>query len=136
MVSHWEVNSNAAVKLITGAVGETARDQTVGRAEALRRAMLALIDKGEPHEAHPAYWAPFVVVGEGGASGATIGVPGTSATAPAVKAAIAKQVPTPLAQTQSAPTPLSAKSGSASTKKTTRPNAKVEDDWKTKVFGQ
>ena len=28
--------------------------------------MLALIDKGAPHEAHPAYWAPFVVVGEGG----------------------------------------------------------------------
>ena len=28
--------------------------------------MLALIDKGEPVEAHPAYWAPFVVVGEGG----------------------------------------------------------------------
>lgn len=29
--------------------------------------MLALIDKGEPHEAHPAFWAPFVVVGEGAA---------------------------------------------------------------------
>jgi hypothetical protein len=28
--------------------------------------MLALIEKGEQHEAHPAYWAPFVVVGEGG----------------------------------------------------------------------
>ena len=27
--------------------------------------MLALIDKGD--RAHPAYWAPFVVVGEGGA---------------------------------------------------------------------
>jgi CHAT domain-containing protein len=27
--------------------------------------MLAMIDRGEPHEAHPAYWAPFVVVGEG-----------------------------------------------------------------------
>jgi hypothetical protein len=27
-----------------------------------------LIDKGEPREAHPAYWAPFVVVGEGGAA--------------------------------------------------------------------
>ena len=27
--------------------------------------MLALIEKGAPHEAHPAYWAPFVVVGEG-----------------------------------------------------------------------
>jgi CHAT domain-containing protein len=28
--------------------------------------MLALINKGESREAHPAYWAPFVVVGEGG----------------------------------------------------------------------
>jgi CHAT domain-containing protein len=28
--------------------------------------MLALIDKGSPDEAHPAFWAPFVVVGEGG----------------------------------------------------------------------
>ena len=33
----------------------------------MRRSMLALIDKGEPHEALPAYWAPFVVVGEGAA---------------------------------------------------------------------
>jgi hypothetical protein len=47
-----------------------ATDKTVGRSEALRRSMLALIETGEPHEAHPAYWAPFVVVGEGGA-GAT-----------------------------------------------------------------
>jgi CHAT domain-containing protein len=42
-----------------------ARDAKVGRAEALRRSMLALIDKGALHEAHPAYWAPFVLVGEG-----------------------------------------------------------------------
>jgi len=68
LVSHWEVFSDATVKLITGAVGEMARDPKVGRAEALRRSMLALIDKGSPHEAHPAYWAPFVVVGEGGHS--------------------------------------------------------------------
>jgi CHAT domain-containing protein len=34
----------------------------------LRRAMLAMIDKGKPQEAHPAYWAPFVVVGEGAAA--------------------------------------------------------------------
>ena len=27
--------------------------------------MLALIKRGEPHEAHPAFWAPFVLVGEG-----------------------------------------------------------------------
>jgi CHAT domain-containing protein/tetratricopeptide (TPR) repeat protein len=67
LVSHWEVNSEATVKLITGAVGEITRDKTVGRAEALRRAMLAMIDNGRPGEAHPAYWAPFVVVGEGAA---------------------------------------------------------------------
>ncbi len=65
LVSHWEVDSAATVKLITGAVSETARDRTVGRSEALRRAMLALVDNGKPYEAHPAYWAPFVLVGEG-----------------------------------------------------------------------
>jgi hypothetical protein len=46
---------------------EMARDPLVGRSEALRRSMLALIDKGAPHEAHPAVWAPFVLVGEGAA---------------------------------------------------------------------
>ena len=66
LVSHWEVYSDATVKLVTGAIREMARDPKVGRAEALRRSMLALIDKGAPHEARPAYWAPFVVVGEGG----------------------------------------------------------------------
>jgi hypothetical protein len=39
----------------------------VDRAEALRRAMLAMLETGSPREAHPAYWAPFVVVGEGAA---------------------------------------------------------------------
>jgi CHAT domain-containing protein/tetratricopeptide (TPR) repeat protein len=67
LVSHWSVYSDATVKLITGAVGEIARDARVGRAEAMRRSMLALIDKGSQEEAHPAFWAPFVVVGEGAA---------------------------------------------------------------------
>jgi CHAT domain-containing protein/tetratricopeptide (TPR) repeat protein len=65
LVSHWAVDSNATVKLVTAAVAEMARDARVGRADAMRRSMLALIDKGEPYEAHPALWAPFVVVGEG-----------------------------------------------------------------------
>jgi CHAT domain-containing protein len=67
LVSHWGVSSEATVSLITSAVDTMSRDKKVGRAEALRRAMLAMIDKGKPHEAHPAYWAPFVVVGEGAA---------------------------------------------------------------------
>jgi CHAT domain-containing protein len=34
----------------------------------MRQSMLALIDKGEAYETHPAFWAPFVVVGEGAAA--------------------------------------------------------------------
>jgi CHAT domain-containing protein/tetratricopeptide (TPR) repeat protein len=67
MVSHWDVYSHATVKLIRRAIREMAGDPEVGRAEALRRSMLELIDKGEPHEADPAFWAPFVLVGEGAA---------------------------------------------------------------------
>ena len=67
LVSHWAVNSDAAVKLTIGAFTAMADDRAIGRAEALRRAMTKLIDEGELYEAHPAYWAPFVVVGEGSA---------------------------------------------------------------------
>jgi hypothetical protein len=44
----WEVYSDTTVKLITAAIREMTRDRKVGRAEAMRRSMLALIDKGEP----------------------------------------------------------------------------------------
>ena len=40
-------------------------DPTVGRAETLRRSMLSMITTGKDYEAHPAFWAPFVLVGEG-----------------------------------------------------------------------
>ena len=66
LVSHWEVDSDTTVKLITGAIAGLPPIKTMGRAEAMRQSMLALIDKGTPQEAHPAFWAPFVVVGEGG----------------------------------------------------------------------
>ena len=66
-MSHWAVASDATVKLITGAVRRMASDKRVGRAEAMRQSMLAMIDNGEAYEAHPAVWAPFVVVGEGAA---------------------------------------------------------------------
>ncbi len=62
MVSHWPVNSDAAVELATGAVGALTRDPSIGRAEALRRAMVAEIDRGGIH-ADPANWAPFILVG-------------------------------------------------------------------------
>jgi CHAT domain-containing protein len=64
LVSHWAVNSEATVKLITTAFNQLKTDADMGRSEALRRSMLALISTGGNH-AHPAMWAPFVVVGEG-----------------------------------------------------------------------
>jgi len=65
VVSHWPVASVATEKLMERMQAETASG--VGRAEALRRAMLAVMtDKDDPALAHPVYWAPFVVVGEGG----------------------------------------------------------------------
>ena len=66
LVSHWPVASDAAVKITTRMLAEAAKPG-IGRAEAHRRAMLSLLDEKEPdHFAHPAFWAPFVVVGEGG----------------------------------------------------------------------
>jgi CHAT domain-containing protein/tetratricopeptide (TPR) repeat protein len=68
LVSHWEVASEPTVKLITKAVDELEIDPKIGRAEAQRRSMLSMIDTGKDYEAHPAFWAPFVLVGEGGAA--------------------------------------------------------------------
>ncbi len=70
LVSHWPVYSDAATLLTTKAFkyideGQTA-GQPVGRAEALRLAMLWVLQKKDDDLAsHPSYWAPFVVVGEG-----------------------------------------------------------------------
>src|SRR5215471_11892880 len=68
LVSHWAVDSNSTVKIITKAVDELRADPSIGRSEALRRSMLAVIAAGKDYEAHPTYWAPFVLVGEGGAA--------------------------------------------------------------------
>ena len=70
LVSHWAVDSAATVKLVTGAIAELAKDKSIGRAEAMRRAMLAvMVDTSRPANWdaawHPSVWAPFVVVGEG-----------------------------------------------------------------------
>ena len=66
-VSHWSVRSDAAVGLTTGMLAELAESPAIGRAEGLRRAMMKLMaDDAKPHFAHPMFWAPFVVVGEGG----------------------------------------------------------------------
>jgi CHAT domain-containing protein len=67
LVSHWPVYSDAAVRLITDTFDEMKVHPEIGRAEAQRRAMVALMsDPSQEDNAHPSIWAPFVVVGEGG----------------------------------------------------------------------
>ncbi len=66
LVSHWPVESRAAVRLTTGAFEALAKDPAIGRAEALRRSMLALMrDPSNPNNSHPRVWAPFMIIGEG-----------------------------------------------------------------------
>lgn len=65
LVSHWPVWDNAAMKLTTGTVTNMQKRPADGRAEALRQSMLTLMnDKSAPYFAHPAAWAPFILVGE------------------------------------------------------------------------
>jgi tetratricopeptide (TPR) repeat protein/CHAT domain-containing protein len=70
LVSHWPVPSKSAVKLTTGTFAALAADPEIGRAEALQKSMMALLEDTETdYFAHPFFWAPFVVVGEGGRVG-------------------------------------------------------------------
>ncbi|MGA7329353.1 MAG: CHAT domain-containing tetratricopeptide repeat protein [Rhodomicrobium sp.] len=64
LVSHWEVNSDAAVAITTGAIKAMKAEPKIGRAEALRRSISALIRQGNGWD-HPSIWAPFVLVGNG-----------------------------------------------------------------------
>jgi CHAT domain-containing protein len=68
LVSHWPVWSKATVALTVGVFEELQKAPAIGRAEALRRAEMAMLDPASPPEfAHPLAWAPFVLAGEGGA---------------------------------------------------------------------
>ncbi|MBO0740978.1 MAG: CHAT domain-containing protein [Hyphomicrobiaceae bacterium] len=110
LVSHWYVDSEAAVALTSGAFAELRVAPTIGRAEALRRSMLALIDKGG-RNAHPANWAPFVVVGEGAAAKVPPGAPLTT----------------------SAPRPLGREKPTGEKKATPKPSKGA--DWRGQIWG-
>jgi CHAT domain-containing protein len=68
LVSHWSVDSEAATRLTTSTFAIMRADPKLGRAAALRNAMLAYMnDRSDPLNAYPAFWAPFSIIGEGSA---------------------------------------------------------------------
>lgn len=70
LVSHWAIDSDAAVKLTTKTFAVLRDNPKMGRAEAFRQSLIAMIadttrPPGWTPAAHPSVWGPFMLVGEG-----------------------------------------------------------------------
>lgn len=76
LVTHWPVETTSARALTTGVFRRQAETPALTRAQALRATMLDLVDAGgytDPASgktlyayAHPLFWAPYALVGDGG----------------------------------------------------------------------
>jgi CHAT domain-containing protein len=70
LVTSWPVETVSARTLTTDLFARQAADPKLDRATALRRSMLGLIGTGPEGAgfvyAHPIFWAPFLLVGDGG----------------------------------------------------------------------
>lgn len=75
LVSNWPVETTSAMALTTDIFGRQVKDAGLSRSKALRQSMLNLIDRGGLKDtkgrtifsyAHPIFWAPFSLVGDGG----------------------------------------------------------------------
>lgn len=74
LVTNWSVHSASARELISDTFRRQALDSKLSRAEALREAMMALLD-GEGYTdnggnaifsyGHPLFWAPYTLIGDG-----------------------------------------------------------------------
>ena len=77
LVTNWSVHSQSARALVTDLFARQAKDPKLPRGEALRQAMLALMDgpgftdasgKTVFAYAHPMFWAPYTIIGDGGSN--------------------------------------------------------------------
>lgn len=75
LVTNWSVHSQSARQLVTDLFRRQADDPALSRSEALRQAMMALVDgpgyvgadgKTAFAYAHPLFWAPYSIIGDGG----------------------------------------------------------------------
>jgi CHAT domain-containing protein len=63
LVTHWSVESESAMRLTTRTFEAYKKQPQISRAQALRQSMLHLMQT--PAYAHPTFWAPYALVGEG-----------------------------------------------------------------------
>ncbi len=77
LVTGWAVHSASARDLVSDLFRRQRDEPGLARAEALRRAMVELMDEGGIKApdgsmvatyAHPVFWAPYVIIGDGGAA--------------------------------------------------------------------
>ncbi|CAA7617891.1 CHAT domain-containing tetratricopeptide repeat protein [Magnetospirillum sp. SS-4] len=76
LVTHWAVETTSAAAITSGLFKRVGEIRGLSRAEALRQTMLSLIDgpgavdprtgKTRYSYAHPLFWAPYALVGDGG----------------------------------------------------------------------
>ena len=78
LVTHWSVNDQISAFLVADALRRLKQVQEGGLADALRGAELGLLaeaGKAMPSElAHPFYWAPFALIGDGGTASPSAGL--------------------------------------------------------------
>jgi CHAT domain-containing protein len=74
LVTNWSVHSDSARQLVSDMFVRQTADPKLTRAEALRQAMMALLDgpgftnaNGDTvfAYAHPLFWAPYTIIGDG-----------------------------------------------------------------------
>lgn len=65
VVSHWDVADEATKALMSSLFDISSKNRSLSHGQAMQQAMLKwLNDAKSEDEAHPRFWAPFVVVGE------------------------------------------------------------------------
>jgi len=64
VVSHWETDSEATIRIATGIAAAMASNHRKTLSDGLRSSLTSLIDGPDLYFKHPAAWAPFVVIGD------------------------------------------------------------------------
>ena len=72
LVTHWSVNDQTSAFLVADSLRRLTAAPAGGLAEALRQSQLTLMGGTVSATAHPFYWAPFALIGEGRTSAAAV----------------------------------------------------------------